>query len=108
MTKAEEIEKDILDAMRNEDLENTILRIRVEMSENILLNEKRIIEYAYSKHVYYILKIQKILPDIKTIVEDGFNNTLSVRESLKKYYENQKRGKERIELGMKIIQEVEE
>lgn len=107
MTKAEEIEKDILDTMRNEDLENTILRIRVEMSENILLNEKRIIEYAYSKHVYYILKIQKILPDIKSIVEDGFNNTLSVCESLKKYYKNQKREKERVELGMKIIQEVE-
>ena len=47
------------------------------------------------------------LNDVKTIIEDGISNILSVQDSLKKYYKGQKREKERILLGSKIVQMVE-
>ena len=44
---------------------------------------------------------------IKTIIEDGISNILSVQGTLKKYYKGQKREQERILLGSKIVQMVE-
>jgi len=105
MSDAKDIEQAIMDKMI--DINGAIVRIKVDLNENIILNEKKIVEYAYKQGVYYILKIQKILPDIKTIIEDGISNVLSVQESLKQYYKGQKREKERIKLGSDIVQMVE-
>ena len=105
MSDAKDIEQAIMDKMI--DINSAIVRIKVDLNENIILNEKKIVEYAYKQGVYYILKIQKILPDIKTIIEDGISNVLSVQESLKQYYKGQKREKERIKLGSDIVQMVE-
>ena len=105
MSDVKDIEQAIMDKMI--DINGAIVRIKVDLNENIILNEKKIVEYAYKQGVYYILKIQKILPDIKTIIEDGISNVLSVQESLKQYYKGQKREKERIKLGSDIVQMVE-
>ena len=106
MSTSNEIEQSIIDKL-DSSIKNSIVRIKLDLNENIIINEKKIIEYAYNNGVYYLLKIQKILPDVKTIIEDGISNILSVQDSLKKYYKGQKREKERILLGSKIVQMIE-
>jgi exonuclease SbcD len=108
MTTAEQIEKSLLKEINSSDLTNVILRIRLNMTENIILDEKKILEFAYNKGVYYMLKIQKILPNVEAIVEDGISNMLSIQDSLEKYFDGTKRKNERVTLGMDIVRSVDE
>ena len=107
MSTAQEIENCISDALDSTIIKDCILRIRLNLNENIIVDEKKILEKAYNQGVYYMLKIQKTLPNIETIVEDGISNMLSVQESLKKYFDGQKRMSERVNLGMTIVKEIE-
>ena len=102
-----EIEDRIIKEIDDYNIDNAILRIRLNLTENIIINEKKILEYAYIKNVYYMLNIQKKLPNVKSIITDSINNTLSMEESLLKYYKDQKRGKERVELALDIVKQVE-
>ena len=108
VTSPTDIENEILNQLKKHNLNHAILRIRVKLTENVNIDEKKILEYAYNCNVYYMLKIQKQLPDVKTIIDDSISNTLSVFESLKQYYKGQKREKERISLAKEIVEEVEE
>ena len=108
VTSPTDIENEILNQLKKYNLNHVILRIRVKLTENVNIDEKKILEYAYNCNVYYMLKIQKQLPDVKMIIDDSISNTLSVMESLKQYYKGQKREKERISLAKEIVEEVEE
>lgn len=107
MSTAEEIENLIKNTLDSTDIKDAILRIKLDLNENVILNEKSILEKAYNMGVYYMLKIQKTLPNVETVIEDGISNMLSVQDSLQKYYEGQKRDKERIALGIGVVKEVE-
>ena len=108
MSTAEEIEKVLIKEIDNTDLKDAILRIRLNMTENIIIDEKKILETAYNNGIYYMLKVQKILPNVESIVEDGISNMLSIQDSLEKYFDGAKRKAERVALGMEIVKEVDE
>jgi len=108
MSTAEEIEKVLIKEINNTDLKDAILRIRLNMTENVIVDEKKILETAYNNGIYYMLKIQKILPNVESIVEDGISNMLSIQDSLEKYFDGAKRKTERVALGMEIVKEVDE
>ena len=108
VTSPVDVENEILNKLKKYNLNNAILRIRVQLTESININEKKILEYAYACNVYHMLKIQKRLPNVKTVIEESISNTLSVSESLKQFYKGQKREKERIALGIEIVKELED
>ena len=108
MSTAEEIQKVLIKGINNTDLKDAIWRIRLNMTENIIVDEKKILETAYNNGIYYMLKIQKILPNVESIVEDGISNMLSIQDSLEKYFDGAKRKTERVALGMEIVKEVDE
>lgn len=103
-----ELEDKIINALNEKDISNAIMRIQLEIDEEIILNEKRIIDFAYSKNVKYILKIQKIYKNKKVNNDSYIDNSLSVYDAIEKYYSGQKRSTERIKLGKEIIKMVEE
>jgi hypothetical protein len=72
-----------------------------------LFDEKNIIQCAYDNGVQYVLKLQKIIP--KKVVESNgmIDNTLTVDEAIERFYEGQKREKERISLGKEIVRKIE-
>jgi len=107
LSTAKEIEDKVINSINNKSVDNSILRIRLNLSENVTLNEKQFLECAYNNNVYYMLKVQKKLPNVKVILEDSISNTLSVSEALNKYYKEQKRSKERIDKALEIVKEVE-
>lgn len=107
-TDSKKIEKMILLELKKKDLENVILRIQVEVDNNIILDEKEILTYAYENKVQYVLKIQKIIPKKIVANTNYISNNLSVNESIEKYYKNQKREQERILLGKEIVKYVED
>lgn len=101
------IENKIKESIENTDITNAFLRIQVELDDNMIFDEKNIIQCAYDNGVQYVLKLQKIIP--KKVVESNgmIDNTLTVDEAIERFYEGQKREKERISLGKEIVRKIE-
>ena len=102
-----DIEKKILSELNNNDIKDAILRIQLNSDNDIVINEKKILEKAYQLKVQYMLKIQKLIHSSDDVHISNINNAISVFDALEKYYDNQKRSKERIILGKEIVNKIE-
>lgn len=106
-SNAETIENLIIDKLSKRDLKNCIIRIKLKLSNEIKLNEKKIITYAYEeKQAQYLLKIQY---EFNNQINNNIvlSNALPTLEAVATYYEGQTRADERIKICKDIIERVD-
>lgn len=107
-TNTKIIEDKIKKEVSKTDINDAFLRIQIELDDNMIFDEKSIIQFAYDNGVQYVLKLQKIIPKKVVATNDTIDNTLTVTEALEYFYKGQKRESERIKLGKEIVEKVEE
>ena len=93
--------------MDSEEIENAIVRIKVNLDESTIINDKEIYEVLNELNPCSVLNLQKIYNYSENTRNSELSEGVSIQKSLELYYEGKPREKERINLGKEIINYVE-
>jgi len=110
LTLENDIEKKILDEIKynSEKIKDAIVRIKLDLEEGSRFNERKIYLELQKIGAKNILNIQKNFNYKRNMRNQELTENLSIQQGLELFYKNKTREKERIELGNKLIEKLEE
>lgn len=96
----------VLSNLNTNKIKDSIVRVILNIDEDTKVNDKEIIDYINKYDPFCVLDIQKFYVNKKLVRNAELTENLSVYKSLELYYDGKPRSKERIELGKKILGEL--
>ena len=108
LTSNESFQKQLKKVIDKDKVENAIVRVLLDVTEESKLSDddiKSINTYLTSLNANMILPIVQKLSNSTRLRNTELNESLSIDDSLKLYFKDKPREKERIKLGMEVIQQ---
>ena len=90
-------------------IKNAIVRVRIRTTSEFKLTnsqEKELSKYIEKFKPSNLLSIQQKLEDVRQMRNSALNESISIEKGLEIYFDGQKRSKERIAIGKKLLKEV--
>lgn len=89
-------------------VENSILRIRVDVNKNTILDDKKIYQHAYQLGASYVLNIQKQFEIEKLVRIAELTESINEEKALELYYKDKENKEIYIKTGKEIIKKLKE
>ena len=105
-SSSKNIENKITSLLSENNLKGTIVRIKLKLDNEIKINEKYIVSFAYEQGIQHLLKIQYDMTDSQVNTVE-LSNSLSTNKAIETYYSGQTRSNERIKLCKDIVEKVD-